>query len=360
MFDKIFGGNKVVSIDPDKLSLEAKELEKGLLARVVGQDRAVMQLVRTMQMFKSGLQNPNRPIGVLLFLGPTGSGKTKLVEALAECLFGHKDRMLKIDCAEYQHDHEIAKLIGSPPGYLGHDKTPARLSQAIIDKHQRQSMKMTIVLFDEIEKAGEGLYELMLGMMDKGKITLGNNQTVDLTKCIIVMTSNEGSSELQKIMSGSTIGFGTADSAGMDQDIWKAAKEALKRKFAPEFLNRINRSIVFHQLDDESLKKIVNIELDSIQDRILMAGHFIILRVTDEAKDFIRKEGTDTTFGARELNRAIERYVVEPVSSLLATKQVRSTDMLTAEYNAGAEKLFFTKMEGVVDPPPPPLPEELD
>lgn len=355
---KLFGGRnksqEFQALDPELLSPEGRELENGLLRRVVGQDRAIKKLVRVYQTFRSGLNAPGKPLSVLLFLGPTGSGKTRLVEAMAEHLFGHKTRMLKIDCAEFQNDHEIAKLIGSPPGYTGHDKTLPRITQEELDKYHRPQCKMSILLFDEIEKASTALYQLLLGMME-GKLTTGANKVVDLSHTIIILTSNIGSDEMQKIMGGQTgIGFTAAPVKAEDQDdeLWKVAKDALKQKFSPEFVNRINKSIVFHALDDAALKQIVEIELEGIQDRILGSGYFVLLRVQDAAKDYIRKEGTDLIYGARELNRAVEKLLVEPASNLLATNQVSSRDMLVADY-LGGDKLVFTKLEGVVDPPPP-------
>ena len=356
MTKKLGNDKDYVSLEPDLLSKESEELQKGLLSKVVGQERAVKQLVRCYQTFRSGLQRPNRPLGVLLFLGPTGSGKTRLVEALSECLFGKREALLKIECTEFQEDHEIAKLIGSPPGYLGHKSTVPRITQEILDRHQRPSLKMSILLVDELEKASEAFHQIMLGIMDRGTLTLGDASKVDLTKTLIIMTSNEGSSELQKIASNSGMGFTSSMGSPDDIDlsIWSAAKESLKHTFAPEFLNRIDRTVVFRNLDSDALKKITDIELEGIQDRLLTSGHFILMRVTDTAKDFLRKEGTDLVYGARELNRTIERFIVDPMASLIASKQISARDLLTVDYKEGSDKLLFTKLEGVVDPPPPP------
>lgn len=359
MFDCFIGtkkANEVIPLDPDILSPEGIELERGLLKKVIGQNRAVKQLVRTVQTFRSGLSAPGKPLGVLLFLGPTGSGKTRLVEALAECLFNSKKAMLKIDCAEFQHDHEVAKLIGSPPGYLGHDKTAPRLSQKELDKFQTPACKMSILLFDEIEKASDDLFQMMLGILDKAAITLGTNDSVDFSNTLIIMTSNLGSNAIQQIMGGNQMGFTSeevASSEEMEDEVWKSAKEALRKKFSAEFINRIGRSIVFKPLSDETLKIITDLKLDGIQDRILLAGYFILLQVTEAAKAFICKEGTDKIYGARELNRKIETLLVEPAANLLSTKQVQTSDMLVVDYLHGRQ-LSFTKVEGVVDPPPPP------
>lgn len=341
-------------IDPNVLSLEAQDLEKYLLNKVIGQDQAVSQLVHTYQTFRSGLQAPNRPLGVLLFLGPTGSGKTRLVEVLAEFLFGTRDAMLKIDCAEFTHDHEIAKLIGAPPGYLGHDKTAPRLTQIALNKYHQKDKEFSILLFDEIEKACDDLYELMLGILSDARLTLGDNALVDFTKTLIIMTSNVGSDSLQTIIEGRGLGFLSTINTGEETDelLWTAAKDALKKKFAPEFVNRINRSIVFHTLSNESMKRIMDLEITAIQNRIIDAGYFIILDVTDEAKEYMLKVGIDTVYGARELTRALDRLVVEPISNLIATKQVQDRDLIVADYKSG-DSLIFHRVEGLVDPPPP-------
>ena len=362
MTQNLFDSNAdYIPLEPSLLSIDSQELEKGLHQRIVGQDRAVTELVRCYQMFRSGLHRADRPMGVLLFLGPTGSGKTRLVEAFAECLFGRKEAVIKIDCAEFQQEHEVAKLIGSPPGYLGHKTTPSRLSQEILDKCHRPSLKMSILLFDEIEKAADEFHQLLLGILDTGTLTLGNNEKVDFSKTLIVMTSNEGSSALQKIANRNGLGFmiGQDADSDIDQEILDAAKGALEKKFSPEFRNRIGQVIVFQQLNDAALEKITDIELGYLQDRMLSAGYFILLRVTDAAKAFVRKQGTDPIYGARHLNRAIDRYLSDPIASLIGSKQIGSRDLLTADYKEG-DKLSFTKLEGVVEPPPPPQYESED
>lgn len=348
MFDK----RAAMPLNPETLSPEGQKLQDELLKRVIGQDRAVKQLVRTYQTFKSGLQHPHKPMGVLLFLGPTGTGKTRLVEALAECLFFKRDAFTRIDCGEYTHDHEIAKLIGAPPGYLGHGKTDARLSQQAIDKHQRDDLKMSIVLFDEIEKASDDLYNLLLGILESGTLTLGDNTKIDFRNCLIIMTSNAGSGEMQKFLTGSGLGFNIQPSEeDQDSQLWEMGKSALKKRFSPEFLNRITRAIVFHPLTEEHLKQILNIELEYVQDRLLAAGHFMLLKVTDEAKDYIRIKGTDPEFNARELNRVIERLIVEPAANLLSTKQLHARDLLIADYIEG-DTLYFSRLEDMIGPPP--------
>ncbi len=328
-----------------------------LEGRVVGQDRAIHQLVKAMGKYYVRMHAPDRPIAVLLFLGPTGVGKTETVRALAEILLNDKNALTRIDCAEFNHSHEVSKLIGSPPGYIGHGReTKARLSQESIDqwslkviKSTDQSMgyvdkKPNIVLFDEIEKAHEDLSDILLGIMDSGKLTLGNNAVTDFTRTILVLTSNLGSKAVQSLTKGSDLGFhaGTPeDKADLDQQVYKTAKEAAKKWFKPEFMNRVDRIVVFRHLQAESLKKILRIEFSKLKRRVNTGTRFIEMRITPAAEEFILAEGTSEEYGARELKRALEHYVAEPVSSLIGTQQIMVGDCLTVDYLDG--EMVFTK-----------------
>src|SRR5687767_9003646 len=232
-----------VFLDPDQKSAPAQDFEERLSARIVGQERAVRRMSGLYQIFLAGMNPPNRPIGTMLFLGPTGSGKTRVIEAAAEVQFGDPHSVVKIDCAEFQHSHEIAKLIGSPPGYLGHRETSPMLTQENLDKYHTEQDKLTFVLFDEIEKASDALWQLLLGILDKATLTLGDNRKVDFSRCMICLTSNLGAKEMSELITGS-IGFAPARGRGMiqdevDQKIYRTASEAAKRKFSPEFMNRI-------------------------------------------------------------------------------------------------------------------------
>src|SRR5919204_4445432 len=198
-----------VQLDPEMRSSEVLDFERRLLGKIVGQDRAVERIVNMYQIYLAGMNMPGRPIGNLLFLGPTGSGKTRVVEASAEILFGSPRAFIKIDCAEFQHSHEIAKLIGSPPGYLGHRETPPALSQEILDRHRTEENDFSLVLFDEIEKASEAVWKLLLGILDKATLTLGDNRKVDFSKAIIFMTSNLGAKEMSQLLEGA-LGFAPA------------------------------------------------------------------------------------------------------------------------------------------------------
>ena len=342
------GARKTI-LDPSQNSPEVREFEKALRQQVVGQDRAVRRLARVYQVFRAGLSTPGRPVVNLLFLGPTGSGKTRLVEATADALFEKPRAFIKVDCAEFQHSHEIAKLIGSPPGYLGHRETQPLITQEALDQHHTDKIKLSLVLFDGIEKASDALWQLLLGILDKGTLTLGDNRRVDFSHTMIFLTSNLGSHEVMNLMSGG-MGFSANrkdEEEELDQKIYKAAKEAARRKFSPEFLNRIDKIIVFRALTRDNLEKILDIELERVQQRIINAsdGRQFVFRCTKEARDFLLSEGTDIKFGARHLKRSIERHLVFPISNLLATDQIQLGDLITVDFDAVMSKLIFVKEE---------------
>jgi ATP-dependent Clp protease ATP-binding subunit ClpA len=300
-------------------------------------------------MVLAGMTVPGRPIANMLFLGPTGSGKTRIVEAAAEILSGSATAFIKIDCAEFQHSHEIAKLIGSPPGYLGHRETPPVLTQKALDTFQNDTLRLTFVLFDEIEKASDALWQLLLGILDKATLTLGDNQKVDFSRAVIVMTSNLGAVEMSRLISGA-IGFvAQAHRAlaanGIDRDLHRVAVEAAKRRFSPEFMNRIDKVLVFRTLAEADLRKILDIELNQVQNRIMASQgeNRFILDLTQEAKDFLLNEGTDAHYGARHLRRAIEHHVVTPLSGLIASGQITPGDDIVVDCPAYEETLVFSK-----------------
>jgi ATP-dependent Clp protease ATP-binding subunit ClpB len=335
-------------LDPGRKGREAERLEQGLRSRIIGQDEAIRQVVDIYQTFLAGMSTPGRPIGNLLFLGPTGSGKTRTVEALAEILTGDPRAVVKIDCAEFQHSHEIAKLIGSPPGYLGHRETKPMLSQESLEQFQTDDLKLSLVLFDEIEKASDALWNLLLGILDKAVLTLGDNRRVDFSRAVIFMTGNLGASEMNSILRPG-LGF-TAREAGDAVDARLAGKlsragiEAARRKFTPEFLNRIDRVVVFNPLGEAELRRILNLELQSVSERMNAAvggPGTMSLMVTEAGRDLLLRSGTDARYGARHLKRAVERMLVQPISNLIATRQVRADDLLIVDEEAGA--LIFQK-----------------
>jgi len=341
-------------LDPTLRSNDAKEFENTLRRKIVGQDAAVEKVVEIYQMFLAGLNPPGRPVGNLLFLGPTGSGKTRVVEALSEALFGDARACIKIDCAEFQHSHEIAKLIGSPPGYLGHRETHPLLTQEALNQWHTDKLKLSVLLFDEIEKASDALWQLLLGILDKATLTLGDNRRVDLSQCIIIMTSNLGASEMSSMMDG---GFGFARKATvvdstLDDKINRSALDAARRKFTPEFMNRIDKAVVFGTLRPEHLEQILEIELGMVQQRVLMASpaYQFVFNCTPKVKSFLLHEGTDPKYGARHLKRAIERNLVFPLANLVATSQVKLGDFIRVDLNAEGRITFVKEAEGAMVP----------
>ncbi len=349
-------------LDPTLRSLESRDFEAGLRRKIVGQDEAVQAVVDLYQVFRAGLNPPGRPVGNLLFLGPTGAGKTRVVEATTEVLYGDPRAVTKVDCAEFQHSHEIAKLIGSPPGYLGHRETHPLITQEELAKFHTDKLKISFLLFDEIEKASDALWQLLLGILDKATLTLGDNRRVDLSQCMIFMTSNLGGGEITELMTGG-MGFAPQvrpeSQTGLDQKVERTASEAAKRKFAPEFMNRIDKVVVFHPLRSEQLEQILEIELGMLQQRVLETakGRFLF-RVTQPARDFLLREGTDLKYGARHLKRAIERRVTYPLASLLATEQVCLGDVISIDWDRSENTLVFLKeAEGALVPMAAPVPE---
>jgi len=343
---------KGILLDPERKSPRAKEFEDKLSGLIVGQERAVRRMSGLFQIYLAGLNNPSRPVGTMLFLGPTGSGKTRVVEAAAEVLFGEPYAVVKIDCAEFQHSHEIAKLIGSPPGYLGHRETSPMLTQENLDKSHTEDTKLTFVLFDEIEKASDSLWQLLLGILDKATLTLGDNRRVDFSRTVVIMTSNLGAREMSDMISGG-IGFApnktdkVKEDTEIDTKIYRTALEAAKRKFSPEFMNRIDKVVVFRSLKEHHLGRILDIELTAVQDRITeSAGTKFVFECTDEAKKFLLGEGIDLKYGARHLKRSIERFLVYPLSNLVATEQIETGDFVTVDFDEGKGVLNFTKQSG--------------
>ena len=344
------------ALDPSRRSSDAQDFETALRRKIVGQEPAVEKVVEIYQMFLAGLNAPGRPVGNLLFLGPTGSGKTRVVEAMAESLFGDPRAVIKIDCAEFQHSHEIAKLIGSPPGYLGHRETHPLLTQEALNQWHTEKLKLTLLLFDEIEKASDALWQLLLGILDKATLTLGDNRRVDLSQCLIVMTSNLGAGEMNDILSGG-LGFAKPKKleqlidSKVDEKITRSAQEAARRKFSPEFMNRIDKIVVFKTLKPEHLEHILEIELGMVQQRILQAtgNHQFVFSCTPSVKNFLLVEGTDPKYGARHLKRAIEKNIVFPLANLVATSQIKLGDFIRIDRK---DNIFtFTKeAEGALVP----------
>ena len=335
-----------LSLDPDRRSTQTMEFQASLRSKIVGQEEGVQALVDLYQVFCAGLNSPGRPVGNLLFLGPTGSGKTRIVEAAAEILFGDPRAVIKVDCAEFQHSHEIAKLIGSPPGYLGHRETHPLITQEALAANHTDKLKLSFLLFDEIEKASDALWQLLLGMLDKATLTLGDNRRVDLSQTVIFMTSNLGGGEITELMTGGMGFIQPKDKpvTDLDEKVERTAVEAARRKFSPEFMNRLDKVVVFHPLQRTQLEQVLDIELGQVQQRVLETarGQFLF-KVTPAARDFLLKEGTDQRYGARHLKRAIERHIVYPLANLLATEQVKLGDLIRIDWNGEDKQLTFVR-----------------
>ena len=333
-------------LDPSIRSTDTRDFETSLRSKIVGQAERIQSLVDMYQVFCAGLNSPGRPVGSLLFLGPTGSGKTRIVEAAAEILFGDPRAIIKVDCAEFQHSHEIAKLIGSPPGYLGHRETHPLITQEALAASHTEKLKLSFLLFDEIEKASDALWQLLLGILDKATLTLGDNRRVDLSQTVIFLTSNLGSGEITDLMDGG-MGFVQPNDksvTGLNEKIERTAVEAARRKFSPEFMNRLDKVVVFHPLKRNQLEEVLEIELEHVQKRVLQTakGQFLF-RVTSAGREFLLQEGTDQRYGARHLKRAIERHVVYPLANLLATEQVQLGDLVCIDWNSEQNRLTFVR-----------------
>ena len=340
-------------LDTERMGEEARRLEKDLKKKIVGQDEAISQIVSTYQTYLTGLTSPGRPLGNLLFLGPTGTGKTRLVEATAESLVGDSRAVIKIDCAEFQHSHEIAKLVGSPPGYLGHRETHPALNQQALNQFHTADVKVSFVLFDEIEKASDSLWKLLLGILDKATLTLGDNTKVDFSQAIIFMTSNLGATEMESFLRP-TMGFSAGDiqrerqAGNLDQDLTEKISNvgvaAARRKFSPEFMNRLDKIVVFRPLGTPQLQGILDLEINLVRQRIenVGGGHAFVFSLTEAAKQHLLSEGTDVKYGARHLKRTVEHSLVYPLSNLMASGQVRRGDRIHVDFDAELGRMIFS------------------
>lgn len=354
----MLGKGVLVKLDPTLRSSAVQGFEEGLRSHIVGQERAIRAIASIYQIFRAGMTDPSHPLATMLFLGPTGSGKTRVVEATAEVLFGDTRAVIKIDCAEFQHSHEIAKLIGSPPGYLGHRETPPLLTQDNLDKYHTEIDPCTLLLFDEIEKASESLWQLLLGVMDKAALTLGDNRKVDFSRTMIFMTSNIGARQMSELI-GRPMGFAPAAGGAympdeLDQKIYRTASEAARRKFSPEFINRIDKMVVFRGLKSDDLCRILDLELSAVQQRIYKsAGHRFGFTLSQKAKEFLMTEGTDSRYGARHIKRSIERFLVYPLASLVSSGQVQTGNMVFVDFDNQTRKLIFSRSDGESTQPKP-------
>lgn len=322
-------------LDPTVRGDSAQNLMDDLKHMVIGQPEAIESVVDMYQMQQAGLCSPGRPLGSFLFLGPTGTGKTRLVESLSHLIFGDPLAKIKIDCAEFQHGHEIAKLIGSPPGYLGHRETHPMLSQPILNKYHTERCKLSFVLFDEIEKASDTLWNLLLGILDKGTLTLGDNSRVDFSRSVVFLTSNLGSKELAHSMQEG-LGFSPAPKPTTVKK-GKVGLEAARRKFTPEFINRLDRIITFNALGEEDLRQVLEIEISLVQQRIMAAAVLnveaprFMISVATPVKEFLIAQGLDPRYGARHLKRSVEKNLMHPMVNLVTSGQILEGDVITID-----------------------------
>ena len=318
------------------MSAQAETLAETFKNEIIGQPRAVEAFTRVLDKIQSGFYDKTKPIASLLFLGPTGTGKTASVEAFTKGMLGGYDKLIRIDCAEFQHSHEIAKLKGSPPGYLGHRETHPLLTQEALDQYHTDSMKLTVLLFDEIEKASDSLWTLLLGILDKASLTLGDNRKVDFSHCVIVMTSNVGSAQLAaKVGDNDSIGYNTPSKPDVPYDAMaKTALDAARRKFMPEFINRLDDTVVFNTLTPDNIKEIFKLEFFKLRVRMVLNSPVIFdLVVSPAAEAAILVEGYDKRYNARELKRTIEMRISTPVSRLVATNQILTFDTVVIDYD---------------------------
>jgi ATP-dependent Clp protease ATP-binding subunit ClpB len=335
-------------LDPMIRGPESQVFENLLAQKIVGQREAISAVADLFQLYEAGLAATGRPVGNLLFLGPTGSGKTRVVEAAAEILFGDPRAVIKVDCGEFQHSHEIAKLVGSPPGYLGHRETHPLITQEALSRYHTERVKLSLLLFDEIEKASDALWQLLLGILDKATLTLGDNRRVDLSDSLIFLTSNLGSAEIEGLME-TRLGFAPRNepSGALDRKIESAAVEAARRKFSPEFMNRIDKVVVFRPLLPAQLERVLDLELDVVQQRLLHTARTrCTFHLDSRARGFLLSEGTDLRYGARHLKRAIDRHLVCPLANLIASAQVGQSDLVTVEYDELRGCLVFAREPG--------------
>jgi ATP-dependent Clp protease ATP-binding subunit ClpA len=325
-----------------------------LAERVIGQPESLDAIIPYIQMYQAGLSPEGRPIGVFLLLGPTGTGKTRTVEALAEVLHGSAKNVLRVDCGEYQMEHEVAKLIGAPPGYLGHRETQPMLTQVKLNAVMSEQNNLSIVLFDEIEKAAGSLQRLLLGVLDKATLRLGDNSTVNFERSLIFLTSNLGAREMARelrpefgLETATVRPAASAAVAAIDggrsaaKRLETVAVAAVKRKFSPEFINRIDLMLTYQSLDAAALDKILDLQVRSLQehlDRRLGERSFQV-EVPKRTRQFLLRHGTSVEYGARELKRTMHRFVMQPLAALVAEGRVAPRTVVRFEPNAAGERL---------------------
>ena len=286
-------------------------MEERLHQRVVGQDEAIQAVANAIRRARAGLQDPNRPLGSFIFLGPTGVGKTELARALAEFLFDDEHAMIRIDMSEYQEKHTVSRLIGAPPGYVGYEEA-GQLTEAV------RRRPYSVVLFDEIEKAHPEVLNVLLQLLDDGRLTDGKGRTIDFKNTVVIMTSNLGSAFLAEL-----------ERSRIDEGARRQVMDALRAHFRPEFINRVDEIIIFHPLDREQMKTIIDIQVGHLLKRLEDRKIFVTL--TDAAKEWLVREGYDPAYGARPLKRAIQRHILDPLAMRVLEGEFREGDRVQVD-----------------------------
>jgi CheY-like chemotaxis protein len=346
---------KKAAVDP------VEDLTAVLSQRVVGQPNATRVIVPYIQMYQAGLAPEGRPVGVFLLLGPTGTGKTKTVEALAEVLHGSEKNVLKVDCGEFQMEHEVAKLIGAPPGYLGHRETQPMLTQQKLNAVTSEKCNLSLVLFDEIEKAAPSMTRLLLGVLDKGVLRLGDNSSVNFEKSLVFLTSNLGAREMLREINpdfGFQSGQGVNERGDLTGKLQSIGLVAVRKRFSPEFVNRIDCIITYQPLSPEALSAILDHHITDLQNHVntRLGNRSFMLEVPFEARQFLLQKGTSSEYGARELNRTIHRFLTQPLATLVATNQVNPGARVRVDVADPPEKLAIRVLESQNAPAAPAHP----
>jgi ATP-dependent Clp protease ATP-binding subunit ClpA len=314
----------------------------------VGQPAAIEAIVPYVQMHRAMLAPEGRPAGVFLLLGPTGTGKTKTVEALADVLHGSPKKLLRVDCGEFQMEHEVAKLLGAPPGYLGHRETQPLLTQQKLNGASSESCDLSIVLFDEIEKAAPSVGRLLLGVLDKAALRLGDNTTINFEKTMIFLTSNLGARAMSRELNPD-FGFESlvaSASSGKFSKLQSIGMTALRRAFSPEFINRIDAVVTYHPLSPEALAEILDGQVQELQSHLdkRLGMNTFRLEVPGRTRRFLLEKGTSNEFGARELKRTLQRQLVQPLASLIAAGEIAPGTRIRADLSPRKDKLLMREI----------------
>ena len=341
----------VIPIRPKPFPPDEGDLAARLRRRIVGQEEAIRAIVPYVELYEAGLAPGGRPVGVFLLLGPTGTGKTRTVEALAEALHGSERNVLRIDCGEFQLEHEVAKLIGAPPGYLGHRETHPLISQTKLNAVTSERSRLSIVLFDEIEKAASSLARLLLGVLDKATLKLGDNTTVQFDHSLIFLTSNLGAREMAR-QTTERFGLAAAAEPAPAARLDRVAMRAVRRRFSPEFINRIDRILTYHPLDPAAFEAILDLQLEALEQHI--AGRLgeaaFRLALDGAARRFLLQRGTSAEYGARELKRALHRHVIQPLARVVLDGLAAPGEVVRVEPDERGERLCFRTSAGCYRP----------